>query len=146
MRPGLPSISRQVPETSTDQNALIDFQYRLSPHVTFNARDSFQKSSNVFNRPNVAPAGAVSGGTQEANFSVVAPIADRLSNSGNIGITYQFAVNGMVGASGTFTNLHYPDPAEVPGLFDSNSQAGSLFYSFRLSKNTTLVRRTSIRG
>ena len=31
----------------------------------------------------------------------------------------------MVGASGTFTNLHYPNQAEVPGLFDSSSQGGS---------------------
>jgi hypothetical protein len=102
--------------------------------VTFSARDSFQKSSNVFNQPDLASAGAVSGGAQGANFSVIAPIANRLSNSGNVGITYQFAANAMVGAGGTFTNLHYPNPAEVPGLFDSSSQGGLVFYSLRLSK------------
>ena len=33
----------------TDQNASIDFQYRLSPHVTLSAHETdFQKSSNVF--------------------------------------------------------------------------------------------------
>jgi hypothetical protein len=37
----------------------------------------------------------------------------------------------MVGASGSFSNLHYPNSAEVPGLFDSSSQAGSAFYSLR---------------
>jgi hypothetical protein len=51
-----------------------------------------------------------------------------------VGITSQFAANGMVGASGTFTNLHYPNQSEVPGLFDSSSQAGSVFYSLRISK------------
>ncbi len=65
---------------------------------------------------------------------MIAPIADRLSNFGNLAITYQFAANGMVGASGTFTNLHYPNPAQVPGLFDSSSQGGSAFYSLRVSK------------
>ena len=132
--PGFTFYQRESSLNETDQNASINFQYRLSPHVTFSARDGFQKSSNVFNQPDLASAGAVSGGTQEANFSVIAPIADRLSNSGNVGITSQFAANGMVGASGTFTNLHYPDQAEVPGLFDSSSQAGSVFYSLRVSK------------
>jgi hypothetical protein len=65
---------------------------------------------------------------------VIAPIADRLSNTGTAGITAQFAANGMVGASGTFVNLHYPDQAQVPGLFDSSSQAGAAFYSQRMAQ------------
>ena len=48
--------------------------------------------------------------------------------------TYQFSANGMIGASGTFTNLHYPNQAQVPGLFDSSSMGGSAFYNHRLSK------------
>jgi hypothetical protein len=132
--PGFTFYQRESALNEQDQNASINLQYRLSPHVTLSARDGFQKSSNVLNQPDLAAAGAVSGGTQEGNFSVIAPIADRLSNSGNVGIAFQFAANGMVGASGTLTNLHYPDQAEVPGLFDSSSQAGSVFYSFRASK------------
>ncbi|MGA8273800.1 MAG: hypothetical protein WB919_19715 [Candidatus Sulfotelmatobacter sp.] len=132
--PGFTFYQKTSSRNEQDQNASVDFQYRLSPHVTFNARDGFQKSSNVFNQPDLATAGAVSGATEEANFSIIAPIADRLSNTGNAGITAQFSPNGMVGASGTFTNLHYPDQAEVPGLFDSSSQAGSAFYSLRASK------------
>jgi hypothetical protein len=132
--PGFTFYQRTSSRNETDQNASIDFQYRLSPHVTFSARDGFQKSSNVFNQPDLASAASVSGGAQEPNFSVIAPIADRLSNAGNVGLTYQFAANGMVGANGTFTNLHYPNQAEVPGLFDSSSQGGSVFYSLRVSK------------
>jgi hypothetical protein len=132
--PGFTFYQRESALNEQDQNASINLQYRLSPHVTLSARDGFLKSSNVLNQPDLAAAGAVSGGTQEGNFSVIAPIADRLSNSGNVGIAFQFAANGMVGASGTLTNLHYPDQAEVPGLFDSSSQAGSVFYSFRASK------------
>jgi hypothetical protein len=132
--PGFTFYQRESSLNEADQNASINFQYRLSPHVTFSARDGFQKSSNVFNQPDLASAGAVSGGTQEGNFSVIAPIADRLSNSGNVGLTYQFAANSMVGASGTFTNLHYPNQAEVPGLFDSESQSGQAFYAWRVSQ------------
>jgi hypothetical protein len=132
--PGFTFYQKNSSRNESDQNASIDLKYRLSPHVTFSARDGFQKSSNVFNQPDLASATAVSGGTQEANLSVIAPIANRLSNTGNVGITSQIAANAMVGASGTFSNLHYPNQSEVPGLFDSSSQAGSVFYSLRISK------------
>ncbi len=132
--PGFTFYQRESNLNEADQNAAIDLQYRLSPHVTFSARDGFQKSSSVFNQPDLSATLAVSGAAQEPNFSIIPPIADRLSNSGNAGISYQFAANGMVGASGTFSNLHYPNQAEVPGLFDSSSQGGSAFYSLRISK------------
>ena len=40
----------------------------------------------------------------------------------------------MIGASGTFSILQYPNKAQVPGLYDSNSQGGSAFYSLRISR------------
>ena len=118
---------------ASNQNASIDLQYRLSPHVTLSGKDGLQKSSSVFDQPDLASAGVVSGGAQEANFSVIPPFANLLRNSGNVGLSYQFALNGMVGASGTFSTLHYPDATQVSGLYDSSSQGGSVFYSLRLS-------------
>ncbi len=132
--PGFTFYQRESNLNEADQTATIDLQYRLSPHVTVSAKDGFQKTSSVFNQPDLTSALAVSGGTQVANFSVIAPIADLLSNAGNVGITWQFAANAMAGASGTFTNLHYPNEAEVPGLFDSSSQGGSVFVTHRISK------------
>ena len=132
--PGFTFYQRESSRNEADHNATIDFQYRLSPHVTFSARDTFQKSSNVFNQPNLSSTEAVSGSATGANFSIIAPVADRLGNSGNVGLSYQFSRNGMIGASGTFSNLHYPNPTEVPGLYDSSSQGGSAFYSLRISK------------
>jgi hypothetical protein len=132
--PGFTFYQRISSRNEADQNANIDFSYRLSPHVTFTAHDGFQKSSNVFNQPDPASAAAVSGGAEGANFSILTPIADRLSNAGSAEMTYQFSRDGMIGVSGTFSNLHFPDQAQVPGLFDSSSQGGSAFYSHRLSK------------
>ena len=40
----------------------------------------------------------------------------------------------MLGASGTFNNLHYLHPADNPGIYDSKSGAGFVFYNRRLSK------------
>jgi hypothetical protein len=132
--PGFTFYQRETYLNEADQTAAIDLQYRISPHVSISARDGFQKTSSVFNQPDPTSAFAVSGGTQLANFSVIAPIADVLTNSGNVGVTWQFAPNAMAGASGTFVNLHYPNQAEVPGLFDSSSQGGSVFYTHRISK------------
>jgi len=132
--PGFTFYQRTSSRNEADHNASLSFQYRLTPHVTFHAQDAFQKSSNVFNQPDVTSAAVVSGGIQAPNFSIIAPLADRLSNSGNTGVSYQFSPNGMIGGSGTFSNFHYPDPSQVPGLYDSSSQGGSAFYNHRISK------------
>src|SRR6185312_867900 len=132
--PGFTFYHRMTGRDETDQNAAMDFQYRLSPHVTASFRDSFQKSSNVFNQPDVLSAGAVNGSTQIPAAAVIAPVADRLSNTGTAELTYQFSPTSMIGGGGTFSNLHYPNSSEVPGLFDSNSRGGSAFYSHRLAK------------
>ena len=136
--PGFTFYQRTSARNESDQNAAINFQYRMSPHVTISAVDSFQKSSNVFNQPDLGSAGAVSGGAQPANLSVIAPLSDRISNIGNVGISYQFAANAMIGAGGSFANLHYPNQTEVPGLVDSESQAGSAFYSYRVAPGNYL--------
>jgi hypothetical protein len=117
-----------------DQNLSLDLQYRLSPHVTISARDSLQKSSNAFSQPDQGLVGAISGAAGGANDSVIAPLADRLANTGNVGITYQFAANAMVGASGTFSNLHYPNSTQVPGLYDAASRSGTIFHSYRVAR------------
>jgi hypothetical protein len=133
--PGFTFYQRNSGLNEADHNASIQFECRLSPHVTFSARDGFQKSSNVFNQPpDFSSGGVVSGGAQGPNFSVIAPVADRLSNAGSVGINYQFALNDMVGASGTFSNLHYPNPSQVQGLYDSSSQGGLAFYSRRVAR------------
>jgi hypothetical protein len=136
--PGYTFYQRFSGLDAADQNATIAYQYRLSPHVTFSASDTFQKTSNVFNQPDLTSTGTVGGGTQGANFSIIAPIANMLTNTGSVGLAYQFALNEMVGASGTFSTLHYPNPTQVPGLYDSSSQAGLAFYAVRASKSNYL--------
>jgi hypothetical protein len=132
--PGFTFYQQTSDLNASNQNASIDVQYRLMPHLTLSARDGLQKTSSIFNEPDFSSVDSVTGSAQPANFSVIPPVADLLRNSGNVGLSYQFALNGMVGASGTFTNLDYANPAQVSGLYDSNSQGGSAFYSHRLSR------------
>lgn len=132
--PGFTFYQRVSSRNQDNQNVSTDFSYRLSPHVTLSLHDSFQKSSSLLNQPDLASNSPVTGGTQGVVTTVVAPLADQLTNNGNVEVTYQFSANAMIGASGTFTNLHYLNQAQVPGLFDSSSQGGSVFYNHRLAK------------
>ena len=132
--PGFTFYQKTSALNQANQNLGVNLRYRLSPHVTLSLRDSFLKTSNVLNQPNQDFAQPVSGSVFVPNSSVIAPLADMLSNTANASLTYQFSPNGMIGASGTFANLHYPNQSQVPGLGDSSSRAGSAFYNHRLSK------------
>jgi hypothetical protein len=118
---------------AVDQNISLNFQYRLSPHAAVSIRDSFQKSSNALNQP-YPPLGGTISGSGPSSVDVIAPFADRLSNNANVEFTYQFSRDGMVGASGTLEQQDYPNPVQVPGLYNSNLRGGSTFYNHRLSR------------
>lgn len=132
--PGYTFYQRTSSLDSASQNFAVDLKYRLSPHVTLALRDSLQKTSNILNQPNQEFAQPVSGSAFVPNNSVIAPVANVLTNNANATITYQFSANAMIGATGTFTNLHYPNQGQVPGLYDSSSKGGSGFYTHRISK------------
>jgi hypothetical protein len=132
--PGFTFYQKTSALNQASQNLNVNFSYRLSPHVTLSLRDAFEKTSNVLNQPSSDLEQPVSGGVFVPNYSVIAPIADVLTNTAGATLTYQFAANATIGASGTFTNLHYPNQGQVPGLSDSSSKGGSAFYNHRLSK------------
>jgi hypothetical protein len=131
--PGFTFYQHTTALNAADQNATFNFQYRLSQHTTISLNDSFQKSSNVFSQPNSLSGIPISGSSQSSPTGVLAPYADRLSNTANVGLSYQFSENGMMGFGGIDTQSNYPNPAEASGLYDSNSLGGSAFYSQRLS-------------
>jgi hypothetical protein len=130
--PGFTFYQHTSDRNEADENASLDVSYRLSPHVRLNVVDSFRKSSNFLNQPNTF-GNPVFGSGQASAVTVVAPVADQLSNTGTAQLTNQFGPNAMAGVSGSFTNLHYSNSAEVPGLYDSGSRGGSAFYTHRLS-------------
>jgi len=116
-----------------DQNLAIAAQYRLSPHVTLSLHDELQRTSNLFNQPLLESASTVTGGTQGPNYSIVSPISAVLRNTAGAELTYQFARNDMVGASGTFSNLHFLDQTQVSGLYDASARGATAFYTHRIS-------------
>jgi hypothetical protein len=132
--PGFTIYQRHDSLNQSNQNLGVNFTYRLSPHVTVSLRDSLSKSSNFFDQPNPLAATPVPGSAQAPTVAVIAPNADELNNTGSGTLAYQFSPRSMVGFGGNVTNLHYLEPSQVPGLFDSNGFGGSAFFNHRLSK------------
>lgn len=136
--PGFTFYNRISSRNEQDQNVSFASQFRLSEHVTLRAEDVFQKSSNVFNQPDLGGVVPVIPGTSGSNDSVIAPVANRIGNLATTGLDYQFSRNQMVGVSAGFSLLNYPDSSQVPGLYNSSSQEGSVYYALRTGRSNYL--------
>lgn len=131
--PGFTLYQHNTSYDEADHNLNLDLEYRLSPYVTLTLTDSFQKTSNPLTLYSQNPDSSTSGVVQRPNLSIVPPITDMVSNFGNVEITYQFGRESMVGAKGSLSGLWYPKRDQLPGLFDSSTEAGEAFYTHRLS-------------
>ena len=130
--PGFTFYQQTSSLNATDHNASLDSQFRLSPHVTLTLKDGLAKTSNPVGQF-YESAGIPVGIPKPPVATVVSPLADQISNSGFVQLTYQFGRNSMVGASGIFSELYYLNRSQVPGLFDSDTKAAQGFYSHRIS-------------
>jgi len=117
-----------------DQDANLNIQYRVSQHTTISLRDFFLQSSNVFSQSYPFFAGGVAGSAHPAPAALIIPFAAQISDAANGAISYQFGLNGMIGAGGSFSMLDFPKPSEAPGLYNSSASGASAFYSRRLSQ------------
>jgi hypothetical protein len=132
------TMSQRLTQTNEAAQALhLLFAYRLSPHITAQIRDNFEKTNSLFSGvlDNTAVAGP--GPLQQSNPSVVTPQVERTGNSSGLDLTYQVGANSLVGASGYFYFVNYGRPASVAGqtyaLIDSRSEGGDSFYAHRFS-------------
>ena len=102
--------------------------------MTFSVNDAFQKTSNTLDMFVQDTTGTNVGAVQRPNDSIVPPVTAAIRNFGDVEVTYQFAPNAMIGAKGTLSGLWYPERDQIPGLYDSITKAGELFYTHRLSE------------
>jgi hypothetical protein len=131
--PGFTFYQRYSSLNQSSQDVATQFSYRLTPHVTFNAQEAFSKTSGGYAPPCGTGTGGFCGALQSPNNSIVAPVTDTLNDSSQAQLTYQFSPGGMVGVTGNFSQLRYPDQAEVPGLYGSTAAGGGAYYTHRLS-------------
>jgi hypothetical protein len=131
--PGFTFYQKYTTYNQSSQNAGGNFSYRLTPHVTFSAQEGFAKSSGMSNQFAPIEGTGSTGIVQNPNQTIVAPIADTITDTSTARLSYQFSQNGMVGITGNFSELDYPNHSEAPGLFNSNTTGGGGFYTHRLS-------------
>jgi len=130
--PGFTFYQHQSAFNSADHNLSVDSQFRVSPHVTLLLREGLFKQSNPLEQL-LESAGYPLDITQPAVSTVISPLANQINNFTSVQLTYQFGRNSMIGATGIFSELHYLNSKQVPGLFDSDTKAAQGFYLHRMS-------------
>jgi len=129
--PGFTFYEPSTALNEVDHTAKVDYEFRITPYVKVRVYEQLDDSSTSFNPAD--PGGSVSGSPVSSTPGAIPPFAKRLTNSANGELTLQTGPNTMIGASGSSTVLHYPNPAQTPGLYDSNSRGGTVFYNHRIS-------------
>jgi hypothetical protein len=133
---GLTINQRFTNENQGSHNLDFDSQYRLSPHVNLRVAENFLLTTGFFDAGNGTQIGIGSGGP---NASLITPLATERSSLTTVESNYHFALNDLVGASGSFYDLHFTNPtSSVPAgelteqLTGSETAAGSAFWLHRI--------------
>ncbi len=103
----------------------FDSQYRLSPHVNLRIAEDFSLTSGFFD----AGGGTViSGGNGTPNATLITPLAKQRASSTVVETNYHFALKDVVGASGSFFDLHFSDAQAQSNLTNARSATASAFW------------------
>lgn len=111
------------------QNLNFDSQFRLSPHVNLRATELFSVTSGLFD------SGTGNGlilGSGGPNTSLITPLATQRSSVTTVETNYHFALNDLVGASGSFYDLSFTNVAPGTQLNDTQTESGSAFWLHRV--------------
>ena len=107
----------------------FDSQYRLSPHVSLRVAENFSLTTGFFDAANGAAGVGGSGGP---NASLITPLSTQRSSVTTVEANYHFALNDLVGASGSFYDLHFTNGPAGAQLLDSQTSAASAFWLHRI--------------
>ena len=124
---GLTINQRFTSQNQGSHNLNFDSQYRLSPHVNLRVAEGFSLTTGFFDAGVGAQPVATAGGP---NTSLIVPLATERASHTTVETNYHFALNDLVGASGSFYDLHF---SNVPGqsavqLENSQTATGSAFW------------------
>jgi hypothetical protein len=106
----------------------FESQFRLSPHVNLRIAEDFSLTSGVFDGGTGAGVQPGAGGP---NIGLITPLVSKRSSVTVVETNYHFALKDVVGASGSFYDLHYADPKGTQTLVDARTESGSAFWLHR---------------
>jgi hypothetical protein len=126
---GLTVNQKITSQNQGSQNLKFDSQYRLSPHVNLRVAEDFSMTTGFFDAGNGAEVVAGSGGP---NASLIAPLSTQRSSMTTVETNYHFALNDLIGASGSFYDLHFTNVPVGTQLTNSETASGSAFWLHRI--------------
>jgi hypothetical protein len=107
----------------------FDSQYRLSPHVNLRVAENFSMTTGFLDAGNGTGVVAGSGGP---NVSLIAPLSTQRSSMTTVETNYHFALNDLIGASGSFYDLNFTNVPVGTQLTDSETASGCAFWLHRI--------------
>ena len=123
---GLTVNQRLSNQNQGSHDLRFDSEFRLSPHVSLRAAENFYLTAGIFG------AGAGSDfqpGSGIGNGTLITPLANQRSSQTVVETSYHYARKAIVGASGSFYDLHFSDVSTGVGtLADSRTAGGSAFW------------------
>jgi hypothetical protein len=127
---GLTINQRFTNQNQGSHNLNFDSQFRLSPHVNLRVAENFSLTSGFFDSGN--GTGVI--GSGGPNASLLTPLATQRSSATTVETNYHFSLNDLIGASGSFYDLHFTNPpaGTQTQLTDSQTASGSAFWLHRV--------------
>jgi len=129
---GLTVNQRFTNQDEGSHNLNFDSQFRLSPHVNLRVAENFSLTTGFFDAGNGTAIVAVASGPDP---SLISPLSTERSNLTTVEMNYHFALNELVGASGSFYDLHLtniPTGTPLTELTNSQTATGSAFWLRRI--------------
>jgi hypothetical protein len=110
----------------------FDSEFRLSPHVNLRAAEDFSLTTGMFG----ANAGSFLAGPGGGNGTLITPLSNQRSSATVVETNYHFALRDVVGASGSFYDLHFSEVAPGAGtLVDTRTAGGTGFWLHELFRH-----------
>jgi hypothetical protein len=125
---GLTVNQKITSQDQGSQNLIFDSQYRLSPHLNLRVAENFSMTTGFFDAGN----GTEIVGSGGPNASLVAPLSTQRSSMTTVETNYHFALNDLVGASGSFYDLHFSNVPAGTQLTNSQTAVASAFWLHRI--------------
>ncbi len=132
--PGFTIYQNHSGYDQANQNAVLSLQYLVTPRLRIGVQEGFQKTTNLFDQPTPLAALTVSGSAPITGVGVISPFADQMSNSTSAQLVYQLGETSSVGVTGSFATQNYLNSPQNSGLYNSQSESASAFYSRRLGE------------
>ena len=132
--PGFTMNQRLSPRYNAAHNLNLNFQYRLTEHLTARLHDGLLYGTTSFDRASGPDSLVGNNVLHQPNQAIVTPLTNQLTNYTGLDLIDQVGESTMVGASGTFSTLHFLGSPSTPDVTLANSQgwSGDVFYSTRI--------------